>query len=212
MNLSNTNNHLISLISAGNDAQAHMYEVDFEGGYFTDIATSMSVRCEGFTPPPQSQDKYTVKYVTAYIDRPKTKITVTRNFKLKFRLDDNYILYKALLEQRKLTANPAKSYANSDISSLMEKGLLFNVKVNLIKGFNDTLEEEAESDESTEKETYNVLRLFNFKNCWIQDISAPVYGDSADPISVEATINFLQMEDWQSGLTGDPDHGQKINA
>ena len=203
MALSNENNYIQSLVSVGNDAHAHLYEVTFDGGFITDVATSMSVRCEGFSPPDQSHESYPVKYVTAWIDRPKTKITVTRNFTLKFRLDDNYILYKRLLEQRKLLANPAHSYARSNILDLRDAGLLFNVKVNIIKEMNDLDTEESEMHE--------VMRLFNFNDCWIESITAPAYGDSGDPQTVDVVIDFLTMQDWQSGLTGDKDHGYKIN-
>ena len=55
-------------------------------------------------------------------------------------------------------------------------------------------------------------RLFNFHDCWIGDITPPAYSDSSDPLVAEATINFLTMEDWASGITGDQSgHANKIN-
>lgn len=212
--LSSTNNYIQTLVSTGNDAHAHLYEVTFDGGYFTNIATALSIRCEGFSQPPQSQETYPVRYITAYIDRPKTKITLTRNFKLKFRLDDNYTVYKALLAQRKLTSNPANSFATGNILTLKENGLLFNVKVNIIKELNDTLSDSEDlkiNGQSYKPEVHEALRLFNFYDCWVHDVSPLTFSDSGDPLTAEITINFLTMEDWQSGLTGDPEHGQKIN-
>lgn len=197
--LSNNNNYISTLVSVGNDAQSHLYEVTFDGGFLTDIATDLSVRCSGFTPPDVTQDAYTVRYITAFIDRPRTKISVTRNFSLKFRMDDNWLLYKALLNQQKYTSNPAKSYASSDINELSNNGSLFNVHVDII----DRLDETDES---------KTVRLYNFKDCWIESITPSTFtGESSEPITVDVKIDFLKMEDWQSGLTGDKLHKDKIS-
>jgi len=199
MALSNTNNFITTLISTGNDALSHLYEVVFEGGYLTQYTTDLSVRCDGFTPPEINQETYTVKYITAYIDRPKTKINVDRFFNLKFRVDSNWLLYKALLNQQKLTMNPSQSFVNSDINELIESGLLFNVHVNKIKKLNETEEQQVD-------------RLFNFTHCWIESITPSDFSnENSDVMTVDCKINFMKMEDWQSGLTGDDVHGSKIS-
>ena len=214
--LSNTNNHINTLIGVGNDAHSHLYEAVFEGGSLGDINTSLSVRCSGFQRPETTQDSYPVRYITAYIDRPKAKVNVTRNFTLKFRLDAYWDVYKALLTQQSLTSNPAHYYAISDITALMDAGLLFNVSINVIKDLNDVIGNPQTSDNASDateslEEAYGVTKLFTFKNCWIEELRLSGFsGSDSNPVTVDAKIDFLQMEDWQSGITGDPTHGSKI--
>lgn len=181
-------NALSSLISTGNDAQSNLYEVIFEGGYLTDINTALSLRCKGFTPNLPSQQTYQVKYVTASIDRPVAKITLDRSFSLDFRLDDYWDVYKALLKQQNLTMNAQKSYVSIDLNELKSQMKLFNVYVNLL----DKLDEDSEGV---------VRRLFNFKDCWIEEISTSQFTtSSSDVITATCKIRYLEMEDWQSGL------------
>ena len=211
MSLSNTNNHILTLVQAGNDAHGHLYEVTFSGGHLTDDNTSLSVRCSGFQAPTISQETYPVRYITAYIDRPTTKVVVNRSFPLTFRADEYWEIYKTLLKQQKLTFNPAHSYARANIKDLMDKGLLFDVNVSIIKELNPDLSDYSE-DDAASFETRGVTKLFSFKGCWIEELkpATAFSGENSEPVKVEAKINFLQMEDWQSGLTGDPDHGAKI--
>lgn len=210
--ISNTNNYISTLVSVGNDAESHLYELSFEGGYLTDNNTALRVRCAGFQPPEISQDTYPVRYITAYIDRPRAKITVNRYFTLKFRVDDSWNLYKALLRQQQITSNPAHHFAKSDIKQLMDDGLLFNVSVDIISELNDVIGNEASGNNVATSETIDTRRLYNFKNCWIEEMKLPTFtGSASDAVSVDVKICFLQMEDWQSGLTGDPEHGEKIS-
>lgn len=177
---------LQTLINAGNDAQGKLYEAVFSGGTFPDDTSNLTIRCSGFTPVFPSQDTYTVNFITAKIERPTTKVNLTRNFSLTFRADDNWYLYKELLNQEKITMNASKSFVNTSFDSILDK--LFNVKVNRII----TLNQEEDS---------KIERLFNFKKCWISEISAPDFSTSdASAETLTCKINFLEMEDWQSGL------------
>lgn len=210
MSLSNVNNHILSLIQTGNDAEGHLYEVVFSGGLLTEHNQSLSVRCSGFTEPEATQDTYTVRYITAYIDRPSAKVKLTRSFPLTFRADSYWNVYKALLKQQSITSNPSHNYVRSNLNDLIDKGLLFNVSVYIIKELNfdtSTLSKE-DSDNFENRET---IKLFDFKHCWIEKLSTPKFtGEDSKPITVDATINFLQMQDWASGITGDKEHSNKI--
>lgn len=198
MALSTSNNYINTLVSVGNDAQGHLYEVVFDGGVLADMATDLSVRCGGFTPPAIKQEAYTVKYITAYIDRPKAKVDVTRTFSLTFRMDDNWALYKALCEQAKVTFDPSTSFAAADVSGLMAEGRLFNVKVNVIRDIEDN-------------NSSAVRRMFNFTGCWIEELKQSGFqAGSSEPIKADVKIHFLKMEDWQSGLKGDSYHSDAM--
>ena len=178
---------LNSLINAGNDAQGRFYRIYFSGGILPDDTRNLTIRTSGFTPNLPTQESYTVSYVTAKIDRPKTKVNLTRNFTLEFRADDCWYTYKELLAVHGAVMNASRSYVNTSLDVL--EPYFFNVRVNLINNL-------SVDDESEEE------RLFNYNKCWISTITSPDFSNSdASPIKVTATINFLEMEDWQSGLT-----------
>lgn len=178
---------LKSLIDVGNDAMSRLYELTFSGGLFPDDTSNLTIRCSSFTPPTPSQSTYKQQFITASIERPVPKVGLTRNFSLSFRSDDNWYLYKELLYQQKLTSNATHSFVNTSIDSL--KNYFFNVRVNRIVALSDT------SDSTVE-------RLFNFNKCWITEIASPKFSSGdATPVTIDCKISFLEMEDWQSGLT-----------
>lgn len=186
--LTNANNYLETLVGASSDAHSNLWEANFTGGKLTAVNEVLKVRCNKFTPPATSQEGYDVKYITATIKRPRTKVNVTRNFTLEFRVDANYTVYKALLEQQKTTFLPTSSFASSDIYALSQTGSLFDVTINMI--------DEGLVDTKPTSET-----MYKFRNCWISGIDAISFSsDSSDPIKVSITINFLQMDDLQSGI------------
>lgn len=180
-------NSLNSLISAGNDSYSNLYRMTFSGGLLPEDTQNLTVRCSGFTPPTPSQKTYPVKYVTASIDRPVPKVDITRNFSLDFRLDDYWNVYSILLNQQKVTMQASKSFVDSSITSLMP--YLFNVKVDRITSLDDSGDD-------------NLQRLFNYKGCWIEGITLSGFDTSgSDPVTCSCSINFLEFEDLQSGLT-----------
>lgn len=189
---------LKTLINTGNDAMKNLYEVMFSGALFPEDTSNLTIRCSGFTPSFSSQSTYTQSFITAKVERPVTKIDLTRNFSLTFRSDDNWYLYRELLYMHKLTMNASHSYVNSNIDTI--KDYLFNVRINRIVSLDDTSESPVE-------------RMFNYAGCWIQSITPPDWstGDS-QPISVSCTIGFLEMEDWQSGLSSTEANDSAVNA
>lgn len=180
-------NSLSSLISTGNDSYSNLYRITFSGGNLPEDTQNLTVRCSNFTPPTASQKTYSVKYITASIDRPVPKIDITKNFSLEFRLDDHWNVYSTLLDQQKVTMHASKSFVTSSIEAL--EPYLFNVKVDRILNLS-----ESEDD--------NVQRLFNYRGCWIESISPSGFDTGgSDPVSCTCSINFLEFEDLQSGLS-----------
>ena len=189
-------NALSSLISASNDAQANLYKVRFSGGIldsskYENLKDQLMIRCSGIEPPMPTQDNYQVKYITAYVDRPVTKIGLVRNFSLEFRMDSYWNVYKVLLDLHKQFMDASKSWVN--IHFLKDNGQpdaskFFNVDVNYLT--------EAEANDSDLGEP-----LYRFNYCWIDTITPPSFDtNSSDPITVSCSINFLEMKDWQSGI------------
>lgn len=190
MPLTNSNNYLQSLISAGADALNNLYIVSFDGGHLTEVDNALKVRCTGFTAPAITHDSYTVRFVNAFIDRPTAKVNVTRNFTLTFRVDANFEAYKALLEQEKVTFNPTQSFTATDINTLKENNRLFNVTVDVV-------------NQGINSETIETTTLYRFRNCWITNIPSINYStETAAAATITVSISFLEMEDLQSGISG----------
>lgn len=184
-------NALNSLIRVSNDAQSNLYRIKFTGGVFDEGNTSnyVIVRNSGIEVPMPTQDKYQVKYITAYVDRPVTKVGLVRNFPIEFRMDSYWELYKALLKQQKQFSNFKNSFANSTIlddSGNIIEDKFFTVEVEAIL--------EIAEDEESQSET-----LFTFRHCWVSSITPPSFDtSSAEPVTISCQINFLEMEDYQS--------------
>lgn len=195
MALNTSNNYLQNLIIAGNDAHSNLYEIVFSGGEFdkdTNLASAMSVRTSGFTAPDTKQDTYSVKYITAYIDRPKTKVNVTRNFNLDFRLDSYWEVYKLLVNQQKVTMNAAHSFAATDMDVIKSK--MFHITVYALH--------EGLSSETIS--TTDRKKLYEFKYCWITNLNPSEFSNTdSNPLKVTAAISFLEMYDLESGFPGD---------
>ena len=192
MALTTSNNYLHDLISAGNDAHSNLYKLVFSGGVFNDssVSQSMSIRTSSFTPPDTTLDKYTVKYVTAYVDWPKTEIQVTRNFNIEFRMDQYWSVYQKLQEQKNKTFVPSHAYALTDLDEI--KNDLFKVSVYV-------------ADEGMKDEQVDLLskKLYEFDHCFITKIDSPKFTQgTSNSLKVTCTINFLEMYDIESGFPG----------
>ena len=190
MALTTSNNYLQDLIGAGNDAHGNLYEVVFSGGVFTDtVGQKMSIRTSGFTPPQVTGDSYTVHYVTAFVDWPRGKAEVTRNFNIDFRVDSNWEVFKKLEEQKNLTLNASHSFAATNLQKLENK--LFRVYVRALK---DGMTSE------TIKET-DKFKLYEFHHCWVTKLDPPKFTQgTSEGLKVTATINFFEMYDIESGF------------
>ena len=189
MALTTSNNYLQDLIGAGNDAHGNLYELVFSGGVFKDasISTGMSIRTSGFTPPSITNDSYTVHYITAFVEWPKAKPEVTRNFNIEFRVDANWAVYQALQTQKNYTLNASHSFAATNLKELEDK--LFKVSVWALK-------EGLVGETIKEADKY---KLYEFDHCWVTKLDSPNFTQGgSESIKVSATINFLEMYDIES--------------
>ena len=192
------NNALNSLIREGNDAQSNLYRLKFSGGYdnmFGDknLSDSITIRNSGITLPMPSQDSYTVKYITAYIDRPVTKVNLDRHFDIEFRVDSHWNIYRKLLEQQRLFSNAAKSfssiYITDSVGNILEDKF-FNVTVEYINELSESSNVDNED---------NLNTIAEYRHSWIESITPPSFstGD-ASPVTISCSINFMEMIDYQS--------------
>ena len=192
MALTINDNYLQDLIGAGNDAHSNLYEIVFTGGEFSssaEFAQNMSIRTSGFTPPSITNDSYPVKYITAFVEWPRAKAEITRNFNIDFRMDANWEVFKKLEKQKNLTLNASHSFAATDLKAIEDK--LFKVSVYALK---DGMP--SENIKASDKK-----KLYEFHHCWITKIDTPKFNNaSSENIKVSVTINFLEMYDLESGF------------
>lgn len=185
MALSYSSNYIQELIQAGADAQSNLYMIEITGGDLEDTQ-ALTIRASSFQNPDFKQAApYTVRYVNAYIDRPKAKVEVTRSFDIEFRLDSQYKVYKELQREKEKLFNPEESYTATDILSRKNDNKLLTIKVSVL----------SSQDAST------TIPLFEFDYCWINSITPPSYStENSNASTVKATFNFLQMKDMNAGI------------
>ena len=188
MPLTSNNNYLIDLLSAGADALSNLYVLTFRGNFLDEVATDLQVRCDGFQQPASTTGSYQIRYLTSFIDKPVTKVNLTRSFSCTFRVDANLNVFKAILNQQGITFNPSKSFTATDIQTLKENDRLFDVTVEVV-------------DEGVTTETITTHPIFSFSHCWISSITPISYNyDNSQPTTVTMTINFLVMNDLMTGV------------
>lgn len=189
MAISNSSSYISDLLNAGNDAFSNLYEVVLtpNGGFENaEDGTTFTMRCKDFTPPSLSGgDPYRVHYITAFVDWPSAKVSVTRTFDLTFRVDSNYVAYKRLHLLAEGNFNPNTDYVNTNLTDLAETS--FTITVNVLTNG---------SSSATDNQK---MPLYTFKNCIITGITPIEYkqGD-ASPITAKATFIFGDMTDLQT--------------
>ena len=184
-------NILTELYNSGADAYKNLYLVKFSltnSNYNDDnhkkFLDSLSIRCSDFNPPEYEQNEYTVKFMNLSIPKPAPKIKVSRNFKLTFRLDENYDIYKYLLELQKETFDYVNSVTKTDINALDTSGKLLTIEVFAIK-------DDMVSVDSGSEECETEL-LFTYNKCWIDNVSLSEYShNGTDPMKVTVSVNYI---------------------
>ena len=191
MAISDSSNYISDLLNAGNDAFSNLYEVVLtpNGGFENaEDGTTFTMRCKDFTPPSLSGgDPYRVRYITAFVDWPSSKVNVTRTFDLTFRVDSNYTAYRRLHLLAKSNFNPNTDYVNTNLTDLAKTS--FTITVNVLTNGSSSA---ADKDK---------MALYTFNNCIVTGITPIEYkqGD-ASPITAKATFIFGDMIDLQTSL------------
>ena len=205
---SSNSNYLDTLISNSTDAQSNLYLLTITAGTLLpgeglaaedsieNITQKLQIRTESFDWTPPSQDAYDVKFLTAKINRPTSFVKVTHSFSFTVRIDANYEVYKALLNQQKITFNPKEHWALNDINEVKDK--LFNLKVAVITG-------------AVTSNTPDSKNLVGFEGCWITAIE-PIAFKTGEPgpVKVKVTCAFKKL--WDQWYQGDANTGEWIGV
>ena len=212
------NSQITALLQMGADAMDNLYEVyidlpsQIEGQFGTDGAgpngtTQLKVRATGFTPPKFAQDLYEVRYKTVGVKRPASKITGDREFKITFRLDAHYNVYKALLKWRSLSFVPETGFATNQIEDLnvetedTSRSKMGKVRVRALASplsQNNTWRDDqgiASTAENAGEIPENQAMLWNYHQVWCSDVDEPVYKQGAGAaMEISATFQFGEFD------------------
>jgi hypothetical protein len=126
------NSQITALLSLGADAMDNLYDVHirFPGvvyepmanntnltlfnGEMEKIHNAFALRCQGFEPPKFTLKTYEIRYKTIGLKKPAARIDGERVFKLQFRVDAYYSIYRGLLAWRGLVMQPSTGFASND--------------------------------------------------------------------------------------------------
>lgn len=182
-------NYLSALIGAGNDAHSNLYVVKFTGSGLD--SEDLSIRCSGVEIPAYEQESYPVKFVTATIDRPSSKINLDRTLNFTFRVGANFKSYKTLLEAQRKYFDPVDHKINAHIAD----SDLFQIDVYYLKdSISSGTSRGGNSSGITDDLSNENNKIATFEQCWITNIAGLAFNtDSAAPVSVAVTVKFKNM-------------------
>ena len=176
MALGDNTNYLSDLINLGADAQSNLYELTFTGGEFSGY-TALTIRNAGITLPERKQGTHDVKYLTTSVTLPAASYEETKTATITFRLDQNYDVYKKLLNQQKKVYAPSLSYANPSATNAT-----FDINVAAI----------------TDISAKTKIDMYKLENCYIKTVKLDTSFsyDNAAPMTVSMDIWYQKRKDW----------------
>ena len=176
MALGDNTNYLSDLINLGADAQSNLYELTFTGGEFSGY-TALTIRNAGITLPERKQGTHDVKYLTTSVTLPAASYEETKTATITFRLDQNYDVYKKLLNQQKKVYAPSLSYANPSAANAT-----FDINVAAI----------------TNIAAKTKIDMYKLENCYIKKVKLDTNFsyDNATPMTVSMDIWYQKRKDW----------------
>lgn len=186
-----TTSYINELINAGADALSNLYYLYFTGGEFNDnlINSALKVRAGDFTPPTFSQTVDTKNFMTVSIDLPKPEIQGDKSFSITFRVDDNFEVYQALVNQRKKVVVSNLGYINPNLIN----NNTFTIKVFTYKPWDES---NMAGVWRWEGEAGRFTEIYEFRKCWIKSLNGLTFSyEGSTPLTVTAEIGFQDFDD-----------------
>jgi len=117
---------ITSLIESGLDSFSNLYDVrillpsSLSSSYPLE---GFSIRATSFTPPELTVGSYDASYKLISIKRPNSIIDGERKFNITFRMDAEFLLYKALLAWKNIFTDPTNG-GHMNFGSLAGEGTI----------------------------------------------------------------------------------------
>jgi hypothetical protein len=180
-----------------------------------DQSNALTLRANGFEPPKFNIKKYDIRYKTVGLKRPATRIEGDRSFKITFRVDSYYNIYRMLMLWRSVLMEPATGYAtnalwgagsgddltasaNSKLNALFGQiSVVALAKPIYMKSEGGFIAEQAGVTSNTMISTGSKdYATWEFDQVWISDIEEPKYkAGEGDILTVTATFEFGEYRD-----------------
>jgi len=218
------NSQITALLSLGADAMDNLYDVHIRfpgavydpmsnnqdlpvfGGEEEKIHNAFALRCQGFEPPKFTLKTYEIRYKTIGLKKPAARIDGERVFKLQFRVDAYYSIYRGLLAWRGLVMQPSTGFAsNAAFPDDSGAGQYFGT-VDVValdspvlggKGYQAEKDSGVTSGVTTSLGNGLGLR-WTFDRVWLIDVEDPKFkAGSGETMMVTATFGFGEYTDPQ---------------
>lgn len=205
--LTSTSNNLTDLINTGADALSNLYEVHIKLGRNSSqsLAQDLKVRVGSFDPPKVSQGTYTVRYKSAEVARPNASLSYSHTFTLTFRIDSYWSVYNALKAQKAVTSVGARAFASTGYSSAADEhpDYLANIQVYALQAPITSVSQDKDLAGSATYDTLTKTPLYEFKGCWIQDMTEPRFDySSSTALQTTVTWGFFEWNDPETRVAG----------
>lgn len=178
--------YIDDLVQLGADAMTNLWDVIITPPSTVSLDPEpLRLRAQGFTPPNVSIPTYEVAYKTVTIPRPRTQVQVARNFGVTFRIDSNYEVYRVLTEWKSRFVIGSNGFASNAVPAT-DTG---TIVVRAYQG--DIIPSNGIESGVNEGEIVNTQVEWEFRNCWISDLTTPQYQvGEAGAVSVQCTWQF----------------------
>lgn len=200
-------NYLQSLINAGADLMSNLYSVEFDipeslisGIGSNGLSSNLSVRVKDFTGPSFTMGTHSVSFGTMSLDIPSPSMDGSKSISLRFRLDENFQVYKVLKALQLKTSNLTEAYTMvpGETGYELEKNNTFKIHVYALNqasvpttGY--TNPQQVENGVLEENNPGRTL-LYTLDYCWIKKISGiNLTYDNAEPVEITADIAYYMV-------------------
>ena len=172
--------------------------------------TFFALRCLGFEPPKFTLKTYDAPYKTMRVKRAGGRIEGERSFRLQFRLDSYYQIYRYLLAWRSAQMQLSSGFAGSSINVLDGNNASFlgSIEVTAVdspvsqqpgNGYKADGVTEGQLSER-QKATSGTSTSLNwiFGGVWVMDVDNPKFITGSGEIQlISATFGFISYMDPQ---------------
>ena len=188
LNISNTSSYLSTLIGAGEDAHQNLYYVKFLGSSDfenADMSNALKVRADDISLPTASHGTDSISYMTVSMDRPNATYEIDKSLSISFRVDENYDIYKFLLDRQANTSKANLGYAGDYVEG--NQNFFYIGVYAMVKPVTTEMQE----DPTTAASAAGFKMLYKFMHCWIPSINGLNFSYSGStPQKVTAKIFF----------------------
>ena len=200
-------NYLQSLISAGADLMSNLYSVEFNipeslipGINNNELKSNLSVRVKDFTGPSFTMGTHSVSFGTMSLDIPSPSMDGSKSLSLRFRLDENFQVYKALKALQLKTSNLTEAYTMvpGETGYEAEKNNTFTINVYALNQASvpTTTYTNPQQVENgvLENNVPGKTLLYTLEYCWVKRISGiNLTYDNAEPVEITADIAYYMV-------------------